>query len=229
MQDSSKEVVVQIIEKERPLKILDAPCGMGWLRDKLKYECDIDGVDLFEVPGNGYRNLSQHDLDHGLPDTDERYDCICTCEGIEHFGNPLLFLECAQKQLTPGGLLIVTTPNTWYPGAKLKYFSRGFHPSFPCLVGKIKRGTHMHITPWSYPQLYLYLKLLNFVDIQLHKEPLSRCQHGWERLLGIPQKLYCKGKKKKAETEDERDFWETAGTEGSVFGRHLIMTARKGG
>ncbi len=123
------------------------------------------------------------------------------------------------------GLLIVTTPNIWYPAARLQYLMRGFFPSFPCLIGKIARGSHMHIMPWSFPHLYLYLKLAGFTDIQLHEEELSRPKHFWERLFALPQALYCRHRLKKARDPDEIDFWRQAGSGPSLFGRHIIVTA----
>ena len=226
MRITSKKVVKEFLEQEKPETILDAPCGAGWLREFLEYDCTIDGIDLFDSPRGGYRKIIQYDLDHGLPEDLEKYHCICCCEGIEHFGNPLLFLEDAKRLLKDGGLLVITTPNTWNPASKLQFFTRGFFPGFPCLTGKIKRGTHMHITPWSYPHLYLYLKLAGFSDIQLHEEPMSKAKHLWEIPLGVPQRMYAKSKLKKAGTDEEREFWKVAGSGPSVYSRHLIVTAR---
>lgn len=87
----------------------------------------------------------------------------------------------------------------------------------------------MHIMPWTFPQLYLYLKLAGFTEIRLHQEALSRAKHFWERILGWPQRMYCRGKARKTVDPEVRTFWENAGSEGSVFGRHLIVTAVKPG
>lgn len=201
MRESTQQTVLQILNKKQPKTILDAPCGKGWLGAKLSYPAQIDGVDLFEQEPSGYRTFVQHDLDYGLPQGLPQYEAVLSCEGIEHFGSPDLFLKTAYERLLPGGLLLITTPNIWYPASRLQYLLRGFFPSFPCLTGKIERGTHMHIMPWSYPQLYLYLKLNRFTDIELHWQPLSRPKHFWERLLALPQKAHCKAKAKKSSGE----------------------------
>lgn len=228
MQDSSKAVVLKILAQQAPKTILDAPSGDGWLSKRLPYPAVIDGIDLFETTLEGYRTVFNFDLDHGLPGTLPQYDAVVCCEGLEHFGNPLLFLESSKARLGAGGLIIVTTPNIWYPAARLQYLVRGFFPSFPCLIGKIARGSHMHIMPWSFPQLYLYLKLAGFTDIRLHEEELSQPKHFWERLLVLPQIFYCRQRKKKARSPEETDFWRIAGSGPSVFGRHIIVTARLG-
>lgn len=228
MQISSKEVVGRILKEEAPGVVLDAPCGNGWILDNLdKENVQVDGIDLFSGKVEGYRNFMEADLDQGIPRDQGVYDCIVCCEGIEHLANPGLFFESAREHLQPGGLLIVTTPNVWYPESKLQYFSRGFFPGFPCLVGRIERGTHMHIMPWSYPHLYLYLRLFGFTEITLHEEPLSRAKHWWEYGLGWGQLLYCRNKEKKSKSEEERFFWKNAASRGSIFGRHLIVSARR--
>ena len=227
MRHSSKLVVKSILEGIKTDTILDAPCGLGWLREYLEFDCTIDGVDLYDSPKDGYRQILQQDLDDGLPDTDQRYECICCCEGIEHFGNPLKFMTDARELLTDKGLFVITTPNIWNPASKLQFFTRGFFPGFACLAGKIERGTHMHITPWNFSQLYFYLTLAGFTDIELHEEELSKPKHIWEIPLAIPQKIYAKGKLKNAANEEERAFWEICGSDRSVYSRHLIVTAKK--
>ncbi len=219
-------VVGRILNEVKPNIILDTPCGNGWLKSKLNFEHTLDGLDLFEDKPNGYENFSNADLDYGIPNNLGKYDAIVTCEGIEHVGNPLLLLTSAKEHLRPEGILIVTTPNTWYPGSKLKYILNGFFPSFPCLAGKIKRGNHMHIMPWTFPQLYLYLKLAGYSDIKLYDIPEKKPKHFFEYLIGLPQKLYCQRKKKKSIDEEEKQFWEYAGSLQSVFGRRLVVSAR---
>lgn len=227
MQESSKEVVAGILNHERPSRILDAPSGSGWLAQRLAYPAQVVGIDLYAGFVPGYEKIHCFDLNQGLPADLGVFDCCCCCEGIEHLGNPLLFFEHMHKALKVNGLLVITTPNVWYPAAKAQYLMRGFFPSFPNLVGKLHPGSHQHIMPWSFPQLNLYLSLTGFAQIQLHKEPLSQCKYLWERVLGFPQYWYCRSKQRHAKTEEEKEFWEQAGSPASALGRHLIVSARK--
>ncbi len=228
MQASSKNTVAEFLQTKTFKTVLDVPSGNGWLQKKVPQSSVIDGVDLFEEKPPGYRKFWQYDLDDGLPDIKESYDLICCCEGIEHVGNPLLLLRAFCQRLNMGGSLIITTPNIWYPQSRLQFFIRGFFPSFPSLVDKqIHFGRHMHITPWSFPQLYLYLKLAGFGMPDLINEPLSKPKHSFERLVGLPAMIYCNGKLKKSKTKEEREFWQIAGTSGSRLGRHLIVHAEK--
>ncbi|MBI5809745.1 MAG: methyltransferase domain-containing protein, partial [Deltaproteobacteria bacterium] len=161
-----------MINARRPRTILDAPCGSGWLIQRLEYKADVDGIDLYDTPKGDYRRLIRHDLDEGLPSELPGYDCIACCEGLEHLGNPALFLKTARERLNDKGFLIVATPNIWYPASRLQFLMRGFFPGFPPLINRMEKGRHMHITPWSYPQIHLYLTLAGFRDVRLHEEPL---------------------------------------------------------
>jgi len=220
-------VVARLLAALEPRAVLDAPCGSGWLRALLRADCALDGLDLFAARPAGYRDFRACDLGDGLPGDLASYDAVVSCEGIEHFGNPDRFFSTAFERLVPGGMLIVTTPNTWYPAARLQYLLRGFFPSFPSLAGCIQPGTHMHIMPWSYPQLFLYLRRNGFVEVALHDVDEPRPKHHYERLLGQPQKLYCKRRARRASSDEEREFWIAAGSVQSRYGRRLVVSARR--
>lgn len=227
MQESSKVVVLEILKKLSPKYLLDAPCGGGWLSDSLKNSVLMDGIDLYAKPNSNYSVFKSCDLSGGIPNEMGEYDCIVSCEGLEHFGNPELFLRSAYSHLKSNGTLLISTPNIWYPQAKLQYFLRGFFPGFPCLAGKVKPGEHMHIIPWSLPQIYLFLELAGFENLQVHYEPLSEAKHFYERIMALPQYLYCWNKYKKSSDEKIRAYWQALLSKSSLFGRHLIVTANK--
>ncbi len=218
-------VVIDILNEKKSYVILDAPSGGGLPHHSLHFTNDIDGIDLFARKPDGYRKFHKCDLNDGVPDEMDIYDAIVSCEGIEHLGNPILFLETAKDHLNKNGVIIITTPNTWYPTAKLQFFLRGFFPGFPCLTGKIKEGTHMHIMPWSFPQLFLYLKLTGYTDIKLHDVPEKKPKYLYERIIGIPQTIYCKHKYKKSRSQEEKRFWKYAGSDQSVYGRRMVVSA----
>ena len=222
---SYQPVVARLLNEKRPATVLDAPCGTGWLAEFLKFECQIDGIDLFGRPPPNYRSFRAADLDCGLPRDLGRYEAIVCCEGVEHLANPGMFLRSAFDHLAERGLLVVTTPNVWYPAARLQYLLRGFFPGFPSLAGRIRRGEHMHIMPWSFPQLSLYLTLAGFSAITLHEVDEPKPKRIYEWLVGLPQYLYCAAKRRKAVSADERLFWSQAGSRQSIWGRRLIVCA----
>lgn len=219
-----RPVVADILNRLKPQTVLDVPSGAGFLRQVLGPEIIIDGADLRCPRPEGYRNFWKADLDSGLPDWMPDYDCIVCCEAISYLGNPLSFLRSARRRLKPGGVLIVTTPSIWYPAARLQFLLRGFFPAFPWPLGKADRGDLFYIHPYSYPQLYLYLKLSGFMNIRLH--PVDNGpKHSYEWILGFPQVLYSRVKFRRSESEEEKSFWKHAGSTGSVYGRRIVVTA----
>jgi SAM-dependent methyltransferase len=221
-------VVGGILRARGARSVLDLPSGSGWLRSEVgDPDVAIDGIDLYEKRPERYRSFLHHDLEKGVPGSLPRYDAIVSCEGIEHIANPGLFLTTAREHLEAGGTLIVTTPNTWYPEARLRYFLRGFFPSFPPLAGKIAPGTHMHVMPWSWPQLYLHLALAGFSEIELHPCLEDRRTRFFERVLALPMRAYCRSRERNAASDEERRFWTVAATAGALYGRRLVVSARK--
>ena len=227
MQDSSKEALLAYLKGLSFKTVLDAPSGGGWLIEALGDEVEIDGIDLYAQTSGNYRRIWKHDLDTGFPENACTYDLICCCEGIEHVGNPLLLLKSFWNHLNSNGTLVVTTPNVWYPHSRLQYYSRGFFPGFPTLADRIHPGTHMHIMPWSWPQLYVYFRLAGFPAPDIIEEPLSKPKYFHERLLSLPGRLYCKRKKARAKTPEEVAYWTCAGSEASLLGRHLTVSCQK--
>ena len=228
MMKTYQPIVCRIIEAARPQTILDVPCGEGWLAHALaRPGLAIDGGDLYASHPPGYRSFLCHNLDLGIPESWPRYDVVVSCEGIEHIANPGLFLISAREHLHAGGWLVITTPNVWYPGARLQYFHRGFFPSFSSLVGKIEPGTHMHIMPWTWPQLYLHLTLAGFSSIELHPCLEDRRTRFIERILALPMRAYCHRKVRAATSAEERRFWHIAGSDGALLARRLVVSARK--
>jgi len=227
---SSKEympVVAAILSRAGAKTLLDAPSGNGWLRTMLGSDVTVDGIDLYDAHPQGYRSFRVADLDHGFPADLPTYDALVSSEGIEHVGNPELFFRSAAARLHSGGTLIVTTPNTWHPAARVQYLLRGFFPGFPALAGRVEKGTHMHIMPWSFGQLYLYLTLTGFTDVTLHDLDEPKPRRGWERLLGPLARAYCNSRLRKAANEEERRFWRQAGSPQSIYGRRLVVSAVK--
>ncbi|HLL27777.1 MAG TPA: glycosyltransferase [Xanthobacteraceae bacterium] len=223
-------VVGKIARAVKPRTILDLPSGDGWLVDVMNGvdNVAIDGIDLYKASPKGYRQFLIADLEAGVPEDLGIYDMVVSCEGIEHIANPGLLLKSAKQHLNASGTFVVSTPNTWYPASRLQYFTRGFFPGFPSLAGKIKPGSHMHIMPWSFPHLYLHLRLAGFEGVELHP-CLEGRTHIFEYLLALPMKAYCKRKARKAATPEEKHYWETCASPGSLYARRLVVSAKKAG
>ena len=87
-----------------------------WVHDFLRNNCWVSGIDILEsdiqlLKDRGYNvetaNAETFELD-------KEFDVIFAGELIEHLSNPGLFLQQTKKHLKENGLLIITTPNTFY-------------------------------------------------------------------------------------------------------------------
>ncbi len=94
-------------------KILD----IGFADQPNRYlKGEVYGLDIHQpakTPAN-YRGYVVHDACR-LVEIQERYDTILAGEIIEHLDHPQAFLSGCYAILNPGGSLVVSTPNPYYP------------------------------------------------------------------------------------------------------------------
>jgi len=74
------------------------------------------GLDLYE---NGVRYLRKRGFNvvegnAANIELEDTFEVIVAGDLIEHLANPGAFLDSARRRLTPGGVLLISTPNPWY-------------------------------------------------------------------------------------------------------------------
>lgn len=154
------QVVMQLIEKYKPKRILDLGCGNGVLTKKIADAgYDIVGVDPSESgiaeakrmhPGVEFKVC-------GVYDDPEHYDLgdfdlVVSEEVIEHLYYPDKLLHFSKKVLRPNGKIIITTPYYGYlRNLALAVFNRWDHHLTPL-------WDHGHIKLFSYHTMAGLLK-----------------------------------------------------------------------
>jgi SAM-dependent methyltransferase len=114
----------------RPGTLADIPCGSGYLsvlaaaRGWQVSPLDIDtagwrGGDVAKVP--------YADMNLPLPLDDAAFDAVACCEGIEHIENPWLVLREFCRILRPGGIAVISLPNTIDLKQRFRILRRGFY------------------------------------------------------------------------------------------------------
>lgn len=220
-----KETVVSLLQECSPQSILDIACGDGWLKEQLTTVVEIDGVDLYAHHPEGYRKFFKIDINEGLPEYLPKYEAIVCCEAIAYLDNPGIFLRSIFAHLKPGGMLVISSPNPTYVGARLHFFVRGFFPGFSFFMKNKERKPHMPWLALGWTQFWLLLGLSGFSKIQLHDVNEKKPKHYWEKFISWPLKIFCLQHKKKSITDEENYFWEVAGSAQAIYGRRLVVSA----
>ena len=87
-----------------------------WVHNFLKDNSNVLGIDILAddvkmLVANGYNMKVANAETFKLK---KKFDVIFAGELIEHLSNPGLFLQQSKKHLRENGILIITTPNTFY-------------------------------------------------------------------------------------------------------------------
>lgn len=93
-----------------------------WVHGFLSKHSKVKGIDILKKEINDLRKEGYDVYCKNAEnfEFDEEFDVIVAGELIEHLGNPGLFLNQCKKHLKKGGLLILTTPNTFNPYENIK-------------------------------------------------------------------------------------------------------------
>jgi SAM-dependent methyltransferase len=114
--------VDRVLRKYRARSVLEAGCGLGYLTyalDRGGYE--VLGVDVSQEAvakaTRAYGDLYKAESIESYARTSETtFDAIVMVEVIEHLEDPVTAVQAAVRLLSPGGSLILTTPNRTYYG-----------------------------------------------------------------------------------------------------------------
>jgi len=161
--------------------VLDVGCVRGaktedWLhREICKRARHAIGIDIAEQE---VRELqSQYNIVYGDAHTinlSRQFEVVVAGELIEHLENPGLFLENMLKHLNPGGRIIITTPNPFYPKRILEILFRG-----DIDINEEHTCWYCHIT------LTQLLKRVGFEDVDIRFTNSAKRFHGLGRLPSL--------------------------------------------
>lgn len=92
-------------------KALDIGCRDGYWSERLKDRGYL--VTSLDIEPH-YPGSIQHDVEKGLPFPNEAFDIVWCTEVIEHLHKPELFIREVDRIVKPGGLIVLTTPNSYW-------------------------------------------------------------------------------------------------------------------
>ncbi len=115
---SSHEIILSLLPSRQ--RVLDVGCGLGLLAPDLRARhCPSAGIDFLaeEYLRGMYDEYSSQDLEalQVLPFSHE-FDVAIMADSLEHLRNAKALLKTVTKSLSPGGCVIISTPNIahWY-------------------------------------------------------------------------------------------------------------------
>lgn len=130
-QDAHRQQVIERLPSDRGARIVDIGCGNGALvlqilqagyRDVTGVDVSAEQVELARQRGLG--SIIHADLLDWFDNTSERFDAVVAVDLLEHFdpSEVLSTLDRAWRVLTPGGRVIIRTPNAEGPfGSRYRY------------------------------------------------------------------------------------------------------------
>lgn len=121
-------------ENNKAKKALDVGCREGHqteLLEKKGYE--VTSIDIEKA----YDKCTIADANKKLPFKNSSFDVIWCSEVIEHLDNPDFSAGELRRVLKPGGIMVLTTPNSYFWLMKLVYLF-GLSPQ------KLQRADHKH-------------------------------------------------------------------------------------
>ncbi len=114
---TSKVFTRDMVPAEKPLAVLDIGCGTGLNAARLsEHGHTVSGIDIsdeavkrFEARGF---NGKKANIEEGFPYEDGAFDVVFASEVIEHVVDTEFFLKEANRVLRPGGMIVMSTPNS---------------------------------------------------------------------------------------------------------------------
>lgn len=123
---------------KKTLSLLDIGCGDRYVSHGCRYLGNVSYVGI---------DYTDCDIEtESLPYPNRSFDVVICLALIEHLDNPSNLLSESYRVLSPGGILILSTPNWWF-----------------CQKHFYDDPTHVH--PYTPVSLLLLLKLFGFFDV----------------------------------------------------------------
>lgn len=225
--------------KVKSPKILDIGSGdgsflkiAGELIPGEYYACDY----CDELIGHSNIKVDIVDLNRqSLPYPENYFDAVSMTEVIEHLENPRKIVREILDILTPGGVVVISTPNILNMKSRLRFLTYGFWNLFGPLKigGNPIESTNGHISPISYFYLAHAMKEAGFSNISVTIDKIQKSSI-YLGLVLYPFILFSAWLQTRKEQNKYRtidssniEFVQKINSVDLLLGRTIIVTAEK--
>lgn len=214
-------------------RLLEVPAGEGalaWQLHKLGYSVTAGDIDprFFKV---GAIPCVYVDLNQRFPFEDGQFDFITCIEGIEHLQDQYHFIRECCRILTPGGSLVLSTPNILNLASRLKYLCSGFYSLVPRPINEFSQvPVFDHINPVTYYQLRYMLHTQGFEITEVTTDFLRRSAAALYFVWPIVKLYSIRTMRKESDPRQRkanREIRRLITSPTILLGRTLIVVARK--
>jgi SAM-dependent methyltransferase len=215
------------------VRVLDAPCGSGALVAALQ-NAGYDALGTDVVPAAAQLlgdSFLPADLSEGIPCADESCDVVLSIEGVEHLENPYAFLREIRRVLRPGGLCIITTPNTVSIRSRVRFFGSGFYNQDPRPLNESSRHPLHHISLKTFSELRYALVAsgLFLVDVgHTHTKPASALYAVFYPWIAVYTLIAFRKEKDRAQRACNKEIYRALVSRSLLFGENVMLVAKRG-
>jgi len=232
------ERVAKLLKEERPGKFLDVGCGDGDFSNAAKeLGFDVTAADLDDgrFKFNGRIEFRKLDLNEALPFANNSFDCVVAMEVIEHLSNLNFFVEELSRITMNSGTLLLSTPNILNLKSRMRFLFEGAFDFFrepPLEQYKDPKSSNLniHINICRLHELE-YILFKNKFKIEKIATSLFEPTAMWFSFIVPLMMFHMRTKQSRANKKGNIDYsriHKILLCPEVLYGRHLIIKARKG-
>jgi 2-polyprenyl-3-methyl-5-hydroxy-6-metoxy-1,4-benzoquinol methylase len=225
------ETVLSLLDGVKPGRLLDVPAGEGALASQARlrgYEVSCGDIvpARFKVQDLPCQYV---DLNERWPYRSEAFDYVVCIEAVEHVESPWHMIREANRVLSEGGVLFLTTPNVLSIKSRLSYLFYGYPNYFHYMIEQDETSqTELpidHINPVTFLELRHVLARNGFRIERIETNQLLKRRSVLYRVLKTL--MHSRGRSHARHNSAKAAVRRTLLSDPLLFGENLIIQARK--